>query len=63
MDGMKLGRATPPRWMGREPLPQVANRLRSAFPELWTRYKLLAAARGEDEPARPDRPGARRPEH
>jgi hypothetical protein len=44
------GATAPPRWLGRKPLPEVARRMRVAFPELWTRYELLQSLRGGGTP-------------
>jgi hypothetical protein len=45
MNGNGTGRVTSKRTSSRRPLPEVARRLRVAFPELWTRYELLASVR------------------
>ena len=40
------GRSQPPRTALGAPPPEVASRLRLAFPEAWRRYEKLAASRG-----------------
>ena len=49
MSAGKTGRGPALRALSRRPLPEVARRLRVAFPELWTRYRLLESSREVDE--------------
>ncbi len=61
MSARKNKRVPGLRAVSRKPFPQVARRLRVAFPELWTRYRVIESARDFDSVRLPIVAGRNRP--